>query len=333
MFDSWRHRFTIVTTCATAALLFAGGLVTSTGSGLAVPDWPLSFGRFFPPMVGGVLYEHGHRMVAGTVAILTIILAVWYVRRERRTWVRRLAIIALAAVFAQALLGGLTVLLRLPPAVSVAHACLAQTFFCLMVILSLVTSRGFLTDRGADGGVRPPAPHELAVDGAPSLVILAGTSTALIYGQLILGAVMRHTGAGLAIPDVPLAFGQIVPPFLSRAIAVHYAHRVTALLIAVAIGWTAARVLRRHRDRHDLVRPARLAMILVVFQILLGALTVATRLAVLPATVHLLTGALLLATSLVLTVRASRRRVLLASVVYLPALLALMVVDRVPRVP
>jgi len=306
MYDSWRYRLTIVTTCATAALLFAGGLVTSTGSGLAVPDWPLSFGRFFPPMVGGVLYEHGHRMVAGTVALLTLVLAAWYGRRERRVWVRRLALIGLAAVIAQALLGGLTVLLRLPPAVSVVHACLAQTFFCLMVILSLVTSRGYLADAAAPSGAASAiAPADA---GVPSLGILAGLSTALIYGQLILGAVMRHTGAGLAIPDVPLAFGRLVPPLLSQAIAVHYAHRVTALLIAAAIGWTAARVLRRHRDRRDLVRPARLALALVAIQILLGALTVVTRLAVLPATTHLLTGALLLATSLVLTVRAVRCR-------------------------
>ena len=119
------HRFAVATAVATLFLIFAGGLVTSTESGLSVPDWPLSYGRLMPPMVGGVFYEHGHRMVATAVGILTILLAVWLSRREPRAWVRRLGYAALAAVVAQGVLGGLTVLFLLPMAVSVAHACLA----------------------------------------------------------------------------------------------------------------------------------------------------------------------------------------------------------------
>ncbi|HXH28595.1 MAG TPA: COX15/CtaA family protein, partial [Candidatus Polarisedimenticolia bacterium] len=135
-----RHRYAVLVAVCTVALLAAGGLVTSTGSGLAVPDWPLSFGRFFPPMRGGVLFEHGHRMVAASVGLLTIVLALWFQRRERRSWVRRLAWTALGLVIAQGILGGITVLLRLPASVSVAHACLAQAFFCVVVTLAVATA-------------------------------------------------------------------------------------------------------------------------------------------------------------------------------------------------
>ncbi len=295
-FDPWRHRCALGLASATVILLTAGGLVTSTGSGLAVPDWPLSFGRFFPRLVGGVLFEHGHRLIAATVGLLTLGLAVWFTRSEARPWVRRIATLAFGAVLAQSLLGGLTVLLRLPASVSVAHACLAQAFFCLTVVLALSTSRRFATE----------PPRLLGADGAPPLWALGAAATAFVYTQLILGAIMRHTGAGLAIPDVPLAFGRLVPPFLSFEIAIHYAHRVGALLTAGSVAWAAARVLRRHHDRPDLARPARLALVLVAAQIGLGIMTVATRLAVLPATAHVVTGALLLATCLVLTVRAAR---------------------------
>src|SRR5438093_4090965 len=131
------HLFACLTGFGTFFLIIAGGLVTSTGSGLAVPDWPLSFGMLFPPMVGGVFYEHGHRMVAGTVATLMLVLAVWLAMREPRPWVRALGFAALGAVILQALLGGMTVLLLLPPAISISHACLAQTFFCLVVTIAL----------------------------------------------------------------------------------------------------------------------------------------------------------------------------------------------------
>ena len=302
-FDLWRHRYAAACAGATVLLLAAGGLVTSTGSGLAVPDWPLSFGTVFPPMTGGVLFEHGHRLVAAAVGLMTVVLAGWFGRRERRDWVRRLAYVAAAAVVAQGLLGGLTVLLRLPPAVSVLHACLAKGFFCVVVVLALATARGF-TDR---------VPARLGRDGAPPLWALGAATTGLVYGQLILGAVMRHTGAGLAIPDVPLAFGRLVPPILSFEIAVHFAHRVGALLVAAAVFVLAARVLRRHRARPELLRPALLAVGLVTLQIGLGVAAVLTRLAVLPATAHVVVGALILATCLTLTVRAARSRPATAS--------------------
>jgi heme a synthase len=291
-----RHRYALLVAAATVVLLAAGGLVTSTGSGLAVPDWPLSFGQVFPPMVGGVLFEHGHRMVAASVGLLTIGLALWFQRRERRAWVRRLAWAALALVVAQGVLGGVTVLLRLPAAVSVAHACLAQAFFCVVVTLVLVTSpRRAALSGGSGAGDRA----------VPGIATAGAITAALVYAQLILGAVMRHTGAGLAIPDLPLAFGRLVPPLLSFEIAVHFAHRVGALIVAAAVVTLAVKVARQAPRRPDLIRPARAAVVLVALQILLGAATVATRLAVLPATAHVVVGALLLAACLTTAVRAA----------------------------
>jgi heme a synthase len=295
-FDPWRHRFTVLLAAATAVLLAAGALVTSTGSGLSVPDWPLSFGRVMPPMVGGVRFEHGHRMVASAVGALTVILAFWYARRETRRGVRALAWSALAAVVAQGVLGGLTVLLRLPPAVSVLHACLAQGYFGLVVTLALLTSRGWIEER------RPIDRR----DGRPVVFVPAVVAASLVYAQLALGALMRHTGAGLAIPDFPLAFGQLLPPLASFEIAVHYAHRVMALVVTAAVFWLAARAGRRP-ERLDLVIPARLSAVLVVIQIMLGAASVLSRLAVLPTVAHLVNGALLLATLLVVALRASDR--------------------------
>jgi len=285
-----------LTAFATFALIVAGGLVTSTGSGLAVPDWPLSYGMLFPPMVGGILYEHGHRMVAGAVAALTAVLAVWLWRVDRRRWVRRLGALALAAVLLQAVLGGLTVLFLLPTAISVAHALLAQTFFCLTVTIAMATAPGW--------ALAAPRPLDA---GRPSLFALCAATTAAIFAQLLLGALMRHTDAGLAIPDFPMAFGRLVPPLDDARVAVHFAHRVWAVVVLVIAAWTVARVLRRHDDDGRLANPAFLLAGLLLFQVLLGASTVWSRKAVPAATSHVAVGALALATSLALTIRAARR--------------------------
>src|SRR5258706_9557376 len=279
-----RHRFAVLTAAATYALLFLGGLVASTGSGLAVPDWPLSFGQVFPPMVGGVLFEHGHRLAATAVGCLTVVLALWSVVGDARASVRALGLLALLAVMLQGVLGGITVLYKLPLAVSVTHACLAQTVFCLTVALPPVTSPAWSAPRPR----RSPA----------ALGVLAGLTTGAVFGQLVLGALMRHMHAGLAIPDFPLAFGRLVPPLVTPYIAVHFAHRVGALVVVVAIGSTAVYVLRHTVDPW-VRRPALLAAGLVILQVTLGALTIWSRRAVLPTTAHLLVGAALLATCLV----------------------------------
>ena len=137
--------FAALVAASTAVLIFAGGLVTSTGSGLSVPDWPNTYGWFmfaFPmsKMVGGIFYEHTHRLIASTVGFLIVVLAVWLGRAEPRPWVRRLGYLALGAVILQGILGGITVLWYLPDAISIAHASLAQILFCLTVTIALVTS-------------------------------------------------------------------------------------------------------------------------------------------------------------------------------------------------
>jgi cytochrome c oxidase assembly protein subunit 15 len=289
------HRLAVLTAACTLVLLFIGGLVTSTGSGLAVPDWPLSFGQVFPPMVGGVLFEHSHRLAAAAVGFLTLVLALWMVLRESRPGVRVLALVALFAVILQGVLGGVTVLYKLPLAVSVTHACLAQLFFCLTVTLAAVTGRDWLRAR---------TPLHSSVQ--PALPLLAAATTTLVFCQLVLGAVMRHLGAGLAIPDFPLAFGRVIPPLVTPHITVHFAHRLGALVVTGAVGWTVARVLRRHRDEPTLRRPALGAVALLVLQITLGALTIWSQRAVIPTTAHLAVGASLLATCLVIALRAGR---------------------------
>ena len=287
-----RRRFGALTAAATLVLIFLGGLVTSTGSALAVPDWPLSYGMLMPPMVGGVLYEHGHRMAASGVGLLTLTLAVWTSRRESRAWVRRLAWLALGAVILQGVLGGLTVLYLLPTPISVAHACLAQTFFCLLLLIAYATSREWtIAPAGrvaADRGVRAAA----------------GVATAVVYAQLVMGAVMRHLGAGLAVPDFPLVFGGILPPAWTAGVAVHLAHRLGALVVLVALLRLALRCRRASDPR--LKRHAAVLVVLVVVQLLLGAVTILSAKAVLPTTAHVALGAAILGGTWLLTLRAYR---------------------------
>jgi cytochrome c oxidase assembly protein subunit 15 len=289
------HRYAVAVAVATGLLVFVGGLVTSTGSALAVPDWPLSFGKLFPRMTGGVLFEHGHRMVAATVGLLTIGLAIWLWRAETRRWVRWLGVAALATVVLQGVLGGLTVLLRLPVAVAVSHAGLAEVFFCLTVTIALVTSPGWLA-----------APHPDRDAGAPPLRTLSVVTVAVVYVQILIGALVRHTGSGLAIPDFPLAFGHLWPPAITRPIAYQLAHRLGALAVSVSVLWTAWAALRRHGGRAALRRPALLLVLLLAWQIYLGAAIIWTRRAVMPTTTHVVSGALILVTSLVLALRSHR---------------------------
>lgn len=298
------HRFAVFTAVATVALITAGGLVTSTGSGLAVPDWPLSYGTLFPPMVGGILYEHGHRLIAAAVAILTVALAVCLHRSEERRWVRRLGLAAVGAIAAQALLGGITVLFRLPVPVSVAHACLAQAVLGLTVTIAVVTSPSWIRASSRPAGSRPLR----AVEGANpnGLRRLAVALTAAIYIQLILGALVRHTGSGLAIPDFPLALGRLIPPLASPGIVIHYVHRLGAVAVSILVVATVLRIVRDCRSQKALLIPGLILIPLLATQILLGAFTVWTGLGVVPATAHVATGAVLLATSLVVALMSHR---------------------------
>ena len=273
------HRFASFTAVATFFLIIAGALVTSNDAGLSVPDWPLSYGQLMPPMIGGIFYEHGHRMIASFVGMLTIALAVWLWRVEERGWVKKLGWAALAAVIAQGLLGGLTVIFLLPTAVSVGHASLAQLFFSTVVILALVTSprwrRGF-----------PGSP--VADEGFPALRTLCIAANAAIFGQLVLGAAFRHKGFG------------IVP------------HLVGAALVAVLVVWVIARVVSSFAGQARLFRWALTLNALVMLQLVLGSaaywirqLTAAYPQPMLPmvalTVAHVALGALILATSVVLT--------------------------------
>jgi heme a synthase len=286
------HRFAVLCAVATFILIFVGGLVTSTGSALAVPDWPLAYGRLVPKLVGGVRFEYGHRVVAGVVVMLTIVLALWIAMVERRSWVRKTAFAAAGLIVVQAILGGITVLYLLPLPVAVAHAGTAQALFCLMVAMALFTNPNF--------GAGPQLPTEAA---HPGTAVLATTTTAIIYTQILIGAVMRHLGAGLAIPDFPLSYGHLMPPFVSLAVDVNFAHRCGAVVVSIFVLWTVTRIFSRYRDRSELLRPALLLLALLVTQISLGAMTIWSGRAVLPTTAHVAIGAAVLATSLALTIR------------------------------
>jgi len=302
---TWLHLYARFVCAATLLLIVAGGMVTSTGAGLAVPDWPNTYGYFmfaFPlsKMVGGIFYEHGHRMIASTVGLLTIGLTVWLWRAEPRRWIRRLGVAALAAVILQGLLGGITVLYFLPTPISVSHAGLAQFFFCLTVCLALFTSAGWHRSGALDT-------HESVIHDS-TLLALATALPLLVYTQILIGATMRHTGAGLAIPAFPLAFGRLVPPEWSFAIAVHFLHRVGAAVTALLTLATVGHLLAHHPARRDLVWPAWLLGLLVLIQIGLGGWTVLSGRAPVINTAHVATGAMVLGTALVLGLRVNRHR-------------------------
>jgi heme a synthase len=291
----------VLLACATLLLVAAGGMVTSTSSGLSVPDWPTTYGYSmfsFPlqNMVGGIFYEHGHRLIASTVGFLTIGLVVFLSLVEPRPWMRRLGWFALAAVVLQGVLGGLTVLLLLPAAISIGHAALAQIFFCLTVSIALFTSKSWRAAASASA----PALDDAAL--RRGLLAL----TVLVYIQILLGAAMRHMGAGLAIPDFPLSFGHLIPPAFPFPVAVHFAHRVGALAVASAVIALGGHVLVHHRTDRSLVRGVSWLLAIVAVQITFGALVVLSRRQPLINTAHVATGALVLASSLVLTLNAYR---------------------------
>ncbi len=295
----WLHRFSKLLAGMTFILIFIGGLVTSTGSGLSVPDWPNTYGQFmfsFPlsKMVGGILYEHGHRMVATVVGMLTVILTIWVWAKESRKWLKWYALCALAAVILQGILGGITVLYLLPTPISVLHGCLAQAFFLMTIAIAIFTSEKWKTAE--------EAPESLQ----PAVFNITLFTTVAVYIQLILGAIMRHTGSGLAIPDFPLAFGKVIPPIQSQAVAIHFLHRLGAVVVSMFIITTVAKIIRNHRERIELVRPAVVLVTALIIQITLAAFTIWSKKAVIPTTAHVATGAFILATSLVLTLRAYR---------------------------
>ena len=279
----WLHRYILFTAFCTFLLLIAGALVTGNEAGLSVPDWPLSYGSLTPPMIGGIFYEHGHRMIASFVGLLTVILAFWVWKQEKRRLVRIVAFSALGAVIAQGLLGGLTVLLFLPAPVSVMHACLAQTFFCLIASLALLTSKGWQNKIELEAEDRKQL----------SLRKIGVWATAAVYLQLILGAALRHSKSGIVF------------------------HVAGAFLVAIFILWYIGRIYKFFEHRSELFNPALILGFLLMIQISLGVGSYLVRLTgredvqplplpVAVTTAHLAVGALLLATCVVLTIQVFR---------------------------
>ena len=282
----WLHRFALLTTLATFPLLFVGGLVTSTGSALAVPDWPTTFGynMFLYPfsgMVGGILYEHSHRLLGAWVGFLTVLLTLWLWLREPRLWLRWLGSLALATVMLQGVLGGLRVVL-LAQTLAIVHACLAQAFFALLVSITCFTSP-----------VRPDQLVEPPIAPPSRLRRLSVVTTAAIYLQVMFGAILRHTGARLD------------------------AHLVLAALVAFLVIVLNLYVWRNHGEEDMVVHPIMLLSGLLLAQLSLGlgayfveytpmAAMATSWFRVSLTTTHLAVGSLLLATSLVLTLRTYR---------------------------
>lgn len=280
------HRFAILTSCATLILIVAGALVTSNDAGLSVPDWPTTFGSFYkmPQMVGGVKFEHGHRMVAEFVGLLTIILAVWTWRVEKRRWLRILGLAALATVVTQGVLGGITVLHFLPPAVSSAHAAVAQTFFCIAVAIALFTGPRWVEQQ----------PRAELDQRRPALFTLTVLSIFVLYVQLILGAMFRHHGLSW------------------------WPHVINAGVVALVLSWTAVRAISAYPQVDAVRRPAVAMLGLMVTQLCLGFLAFITRVMwgrdaaqpempmVVATVVHVAVGALLLATTVILAIQVWR---------------------------
>jgi len=280
------HRFAVLLACWTFLLIIAGALVTSNDAGLSVPDWPTSFGSLYkiPKLVGGVKFEHTHRMIAQGAGLLTIILAVWTWRVEKRRWLRILAFAALGTVIAQGILGGLTVLFYLPPAISSAHAALAQTFFCLAVAMAVFTSQRWVEEE----------PRVEFDQRRPSLFTLTLLSIFVLYVQLTLGAMFRHHGLSW------------------------WPHVGHAVVVSFVLAWTAVRALTVYPHVEAVRRPAIVMLSLVIAQLCLGFTAFLTRVEwgkdaiqpelpmIISTVAHVAVGALLLATTVILAIQVWR---------------------------
>jgi len=271
------YQLALVTALACLGLLIAGGLVHATGSGMACgSDWPLCRGEAFPRLEGGVLFEHGHRLAALSVTVLTIVLAAVLWRRERH--LRWLGPIAVGLVIVQALLGMLTVRWNLPMAIKTVHLAVSMAFFCLLILI----------------GVRTLAPATPTV--SARLRRLLGVAALFVYLQILLGALVRHTGSGLACPDVPLCLGRLWPDWGPAQLQM--IHRLAALVVA---GVVAVASIGAARALAGPLRALALApLALLGAQITLGVLSVLSMLGIAIVTAHLATGALLLANLLAL---------------------------------
>jgi heme a synthase len=349
MYNRTLHILAVLTTLATFPLIFMGGLVTSHGAGMSVPDWPNSYGYnmfTFPPSmwIGGIFYEHTHRLMGTVVGMLAIALTVyawraeiayvfgrvlaavsrgraggWQLERRHSSGIRWVCLGVLATVIMQGVLGGLRVVL-VQVDLAIVHACFAQAFFCLAAYAALVTSKWWTE--------APDLSQSEAVFSGRRLIVACVIALIAIYAQLIVGAAMRHYQAGLAVPDFPLAYGEVIPTAATHAgiheindhrawnlhlppvtvgqVWLHMGHRMGAVIVSLAVIAAVVLVLRSHRGESALIRPALLLSGLLVTQVTLGALTVLWRKPADVASAHVAVGALTLVTTFVLTFRAAR---------------------------
>ncbi len=264
--------------CLTWLLIMIGGIVHGTGSSLACPDWPTCYGSFFPEMTGGVFFEHSHRIVAALTGFLTLVLCILLLWKGDRR-LKKLGVMAVCLVIFQGVLGGITVLYRLPTAISTAHLATSMLFLCLTVAIAFwsfnpqfaVSTRGLSSAR-------------------PWLI---GTLIA-VYLQIVLGALVRHTGAGLACMDIPFCRGSLWPEGAPPILQAHMLHRIVGASVGLLVFITAWRVYRVAEGIPALRRLALVAPCLVTLQIGLGLWSIHSALGLFPVTAHLGTGALLL---------------------------------------
>lgn len=298
--SSSRRLFAFGLVCSIVLLIFAGAQVKSHNAGLAEPDWPLGYGKVWPSMVGGVFHEHGHRALASLIGLATVILAVWTVRTDPRSWARRLSVVVLGMVCLQGLLGGLTVWFLLPSWLSASHGTLAQAFLCVAAWLAYAFSREWAAASSGDLGRLEAVddPDGKATSRALSAGVLA---VIVVFIQLILGAWMRHTEAGLAVAFFPLsAAGEVLPEFIDERVIIHMAHRGFAFVAACAV-WrlcVVAGSARSALQRHGTV----LALVILV-QGLLGAMVIWQGRSPFVTSLHVTNGALVLLLTWLLMLR------------------------------
>lgn len=324
----WLRYFSKFLCGLTLCLIFLGGQVKSHEAGLAVPDWPLTFGQnpvTYPvsDWVGGVFHEHFHRLFAGFVALLTMVMAGWLYFKAPLRWLKWAGGLAVLAVLLQALLGGLTVIFQLPTLVSSSHALLAQTFLVITVVIAYGLSKERRSrleepeEEGENFHFRP-------------LLKLSWVIIGLVYLQLFLGAIMRHTGSGLAIPDFPTVAGRWLPILNESALRwvndwrfenqnyaigmpmadvnlaqmwIHFSHRLGALILLVAVLYLVWRAQGEDALPARIWKSISLLFVLIAVQISLGMFTLWTLKEPFVTSLHVVTGAGILATSVLLTLR------------------------------
>jgi len=307
--------------CAmTLLLILLGALVKSTESGLSVPDWPTTYGKFmfaYPlnRMAGGIKYEHTHRMLASLVGLLTLFLAFWLIKVKKiPVWVRRLGIFAFLTVVAQGILGGLTVKFYLPVWLSTFHGVLAQTFFLVVIFIAY----GLSVERNQRWNIEEESYN-------PRFLRLSIVLMGMVFIQLIIGNLMRHTQSGLAIPDFPTMGWTLFPSFdhvwLNRVnawrfennldpvnmgqVMIHLLHRVWAFLILLKILWLNNIAYKECLDRPLILKTLYWLNMAVILQITLGISTVLTHKEVYTTTMHVTLGAIVLGLSFLMVLRAS----------------------------